>query len=290
MLIKEVCDQCHLTKKAIEYYEKQGLIKPEIGENGYRHYDEQDIASLKEIAVLRKLGISIPDIQTILNSNHKSAALSKCKYRMELEQQREKSRLERMEHLIHHYDIDREFTYLQSNLKEYFTIKDKLVQAFPGSYGIYVSIHFGQFLNDRIDSVEQEKAYDTIVSFLDQVEIPANLQAYVEKSFSMMQQENMEKTSTSLVHAVSDLENYMNENKETFETYLAFRTSSAYKESEAYRMQQLLIEFQKSSGYTDVFLPNFKILSPSYLAYTRKLEEANAILIEKYPQLKDLYS
>ena len=28
MLIKEVCKECGLTRKAVEYYEKQGLIQP----------------------------------------------------------------------------------------------------------------------------------------------------------------------------------------------------------------------------------------------------------------------
>ena len=36
MLINEVCKECNLTKKAVEYYTEQGLIQPRIKENGYR--------------------------------------------------------------------------------------------------------------------------------------------------------------------------------------------------------------------------------------------------------------
>lgn len=35
MLINEVCKECNLTKKAVEYYTEQGLIQPRITENGY---------------------------------------------------------------------------------------------------------------------------------------------------------------------------------------------------------------------------------------------------------------
>ena len=55
MLIGEICRECNLTKKAVEYYEQQGLIKPEISPNGYRVYSEADAALLREIALLRKL-------------------------------------------------------------------------------------------------------------------------------------------------------------------------------------------------------------------------------------------
>lgn len=61
MLINEVCNLTGLTKKAISYYEKHGLIKPRKCSNGYREYSEDDIALLNEISLYRKLDISIKD-------------------------------------------------------------------------------------------------------------------------------------------------------------------------------------------------------------------------------------
>ena len=49
----EVCRQTGLTKKAIEYYEAQMLIKPTVLDNGYRDYQTRDIERLREISVLR---------------------------------------------------------------------------------------------------------------------------------------------------------------------------------------------------------------------------------------------
>jgi len=59
MLIKDVCKKCKLAKKAVEYYEQQGLISPAVEDNGYRNYSDEDISVLKEIGTLRKLGISL---------------------------------------------------------------------------------------------------------------------------------------------------------------------------------------------------------------------------------------
>ena len=44
MLINEVRKRCKLTKKTIEYYAEQGLIYPQIMENGYRVFSEEDVA------------------------------------------------------------------------------------------------------------------------------------------------------------------------------------------------------------------------------------------------------
>ena len=73
MLINEVCKECNLTKKAVEYYTEQGLIQPRITENGYRQFSETDALKLKRIAVLRGLGFSVPEIRTILENDSRTA-------------------------------------------------------------------------------------------------------------------------------------------------------------------------------------------------------------------------
>ena len=80
MLIKEVSEQCHLTKKAIEYYGIKGLVRPTILENGYRDYSEREISKLKEISVLRRCGVNIVEIKEILESRNKTVALEKYRY------------------------------------------------------------------------------------------------------------------------------------------------------------------------------------------------------------------
>lgn len=56
-----------ITKANIRFYEKENLITPSRTENGYRDYSEGDIARLKQIIILRKLGIPVGQIQDILD-------------------------------------------------------------------------------------------------------------------------------------------------------------------------------------------------------------------------------
>lgn len=62
MKIKEVEKLLSVSRSNIRFYEKEGLISPERKENNYRDYSEEDIAALKKILVLRKLGFSVEEI------------------------------------------------------------------------------------------------------------------------------------------------------------------------------------------------------------------------------------
>ena len=67
MTIKEVEEQTGLTRSNIRFYEKEKLIEPSRNDkNGYRDYSEKDVESIKKIAYLRTLEISIDDIRNII--------------------------------------------------------------------------------------------------------------------------------------------------------------------------------------------------------------------------------
>lgn len=289
MLINEVCKKCSLTKKAIDYYEKQGLVNPKVGENGYRNYSDKDVSILKEISVLRRLGLSISDIKNVQASSNKSLTLSKYKYLMELKRQRSFEQQRCLERLISDYDIENEMENMESTLNHSLTIKEKLVHAFPGIYGLYLSIHFGQFLNEKIDSVKKEEAYTKIIHYLDNVSITSEMEECLENIIPFMDTEDMEEMNTSLLNAVEDIDSYISSNKESMEKYINFRNSEIYKSTPAYKMQQLLLMFQQSSGYYEIFIENLKILSHSYLEYTEKLGKANQMLIDRYPETAKFY-
>lgn len=65
MKINEVEERVGISKANIRFYEKQGLIVPARSTNGYREYTEEDILRLQNIIILRKLGISVQDIEKI---------------------------------------------------------------------------------------------------------------------------------------------------------------------------------------------------------------------------------
>ena len=67
MTIKDVEDRTGLARSNIRFYEKEGLIEPSRNnKNGYRDYSEKDVETIKKIAYLRTLEISIEDIRSIM--------------------------------------------------------------------------------------------------------------------------------------------------------------------------------------------------------------------------------
>ena len=64
MKINEVEAQVGITKKNIRFYEEQGLLSPRRNsENGYRDYGETEVAILRQIKLMRKLGVPLEEIR-----------------------------------------------------------------------------------------------------------------------------------------------------------------------------------------------------------------------------------
>ena len=64
MKINEVEAQVGITKKNIRFYEEQGLLSPRRNsENGYRDYGEAEVAILRQIKLMRKLGVPLEEIR-----------------------------------------------------------------------------------------------------------------------------------------------------------------------------------------------------------------------------------
>lgn len=64
MKINEVEAQVGITKKNIRFYEEQGLLSPRRNsENGYRDYGQEEVDILRQIKLMRKLGLPLEDIR-----------------------------------------------------------------------------------------------------------------------------------------------------------------------------------------------------------------------------------
>ncbi len=57
-----------ISAKTIRYYESIGLIPPALrAENGYRHYGEKEVDTLRFIQRARRLGFSVKDVSNLLD-------------------------------------------------------------------------------------------------------------------------------------------------------------------------------------------------------------------------------
>ncbi len=291
MLINEVSKFTKLTKKAIEYYTLQGLIFPSILENGYRNYNAQDIERLNKISILRKLDISTQEIKCIL-SDTTNSALHAVSVKKELDFSRDMVKKSILQKLSHGISYDKVAIELQS-LEQSKTITDKLLDAFPGYYGRFICMHFVQFLNEPIQTELQQTAYETILSFLDNLpdlDISKDLEDYLTQYTTHMGTEQISNLLKSTRNSIQNPDEFLSNNKEVLDKYLEYKKSDEYKNSPAFKFMELMKVFNASSGYNEVFIPAMKQLSPSYTEYYKQLEVANKKLLEQYPEIEKLYN
>ena len=270
MLINEVCKECNLTKKAVEYYTEQGLIQPRITENGYRQFSETDALKLKRIAVLRGLGFSVPEIRTILENDSRTAIYDVLN-RKELEIVELQTKQALIKQLAESGDweqIEGQVEALQNKQ----SILNRILDKFPGFYGKFVCLHFAPFLSEAITTNEQREAFETITRYLDGISIAVPSDAVTQSA------------SAELAAAMADPEKYIHDNKEMLEQYRAVAESEEYKASPAYRLQEYLKQFQRESGYNDVFISAMQRLSPAYREYHKSLQAANEVFLRHFQQ------
>ena len=283
MLINEVCKRCGLTKKAIEYYEEQGLTHPQIMGNGYRVFSEDDVIRLNKIAVLRGLGISVSDIKTVLaEKNHLSFQTICDKKELEI------SDIQAKQQLLHMLARNQNWEDARAQLRQLDakqSILSRLLDRFPGYFGKLISLHFAPYLNERIVTDEQQDAFETIIDFLDGVNIviPDDLKEYLDDAAKTIDLVDVsKKAAASVAAAIQDPEQYLKDNREVLERYEEIKASDAYKNTPGYRFQELFAQLNRENGYNDVFIPAMRRLSSSYREYYEKLLKANEVFLKSY--------
>ena len=182
MNIKIVSEKTGLTKKAIKYYESEGLINPlKNNDNNYREYTDNDIVKLNLIGALRVIEIPISEIKCLVEGNKglqdiMNDTLIKV---TETINNLEKTRLI-ISNIINketkdYYSIGEQVIKLRETLELSVTEKKEfvsttLIRIFPGNFGkIFVSC-YEPFLNITIDNNEKKDAWLKLVEFLDDLD------------------------------------------------------------------------------------------------------------------------
>ena len=285
MLINEVCNLTGLTKKAISYYEKQGLLKPKKSNNGYREYSEEDIALLNEISLYRKLDIAIKDIKVIVKSKDKKYIINniiKDKQNKEIQIRMQKRCLEKIIEnnfeKITIKELNDEIIEIEKNNGEF--IKRELIRAFPDGMGKYLVYHFAPYLNESLDTPDKYEACINIVEFLDNVP-EIKIPRFIQIGYENINDEMAKKISAG---TRNEINNMLNAEGEELEKYKQKLLDNIEKQNDKsllkvmnpfYKFKKQLNEFFNSSGYYDIFLPNMKILSSEYKEYHDKLIKLN---------------
>lgn len=194
MKINEVMKATGLTKKAIYYYENEGLIHPmKIPGNNYRIYTEKDVRRLIRINILRRLDVPIKSIAGLLNQSVTMRELLveqliETNHRMNILYQNKRI----LNELIVRNIDERDFTLEMMNelglksdrnqLNPGYLVKE-LEQSFPGTLGKLCAILYHDELNGTLDTEEKANAWNDLISKLDEmndIDFPDEIKAIID--------------------------------------------------------------------------------------------------------------
>lgn len=280
MRIHDVCQATGLTKKAINWYEEQGLITIPTGENGYRNFQDADIQKLKEIGLLRSLGLSAKEIETVLRTSDKPAVLKAIQAQKQKSLEQQQFQAELLEKLTQNYTP----AAIEQLRQEWNSapIGQKLKSAFPGLLGRVFFQHFLPYLQEPIRTEEQQNAYQTILAFLDGVELPIPLAIRIA---DRLWGEAYDRLAFDPNAGVNQLLNAGEAELVAFKKAVLQEARKHGKWTARLnpflRAHQILRRRLTEVGYYDVFLPNLRILSTSYAEYMDRLQALDRTVCEE---------
>lgn len=274
MKIQDVCTQLKLTKKAIYYYEKQGLLHVSKDKNGYRDFSKEDIERLHEISIYRKWDIGMNDIKVLLDMSieKKKVYLQKlCKFK-EKELEIKKECLDSMKHFI--FD-NQNFQCINENL-DCVSLLQAIQENIPGIYGYFFSSHFQPYLSVTIETDKQKEAYQKVLSFWEYADIKLplfiHLLYWYEKSHIQQVQDEWIRIENTKYDLLED-ENAYEKMKKLCERHITLSKKWWYRIIN-YPQRQLKVRL-RDNGYYDILIPAMRDLSPAYDQYYQKWTSLN---------------
>lgn len=217
MKINEVMKETGLTKKAIYYYENEGLIKPQKDpENNYRNYTEEEVRKLVVINILRRLDVPIKAISDIIKNSVSIKDVLKeqlvvTNHKINMLFQNKKILNELILQDIEKSDLS------FNTLKKFKLETDRLSSVsgqagselemiFPGTLGKTFAIFYRNVLNVPLESEEKISAWNELIGRLDEmkdIEFPEDIQKIVEELYKEMDNDipsHWEKISRRIVN------------------------------------------------------------------------------------------
>lgn len=273
MRLNEVIKQVDLSKKAIKFYEEKGLLKTKRDSNGYRNYTDKDISLLKEISSYRKMGIGLSDIKEILNDK---SVLKQILIEKKKEITISQNELEALEKFIENNNIEELYDSV-----DYKTLADAIQNSIPGFYGYYFLNHFLPYLQIRIQTKEQQEAYNRLIEFWDNTNI--RIPFLMKLNSWILFKLNFKKSLIVQIEQIdSQIKEMLNPTEEEYEKLkkkvnegYKLKNSIFYKYSLIGISQRKFMKELQNKGYNDIFIPSMIALSPKYKEYHNALMAIN---------------
>ena len=160
--VKDVCKICNVTRKALLFYEKKGLLSPYYinPDSGYRYYNAENISKIMYIRKFQSFGFSLDEIYSYL---HDTSKMSKVcdrldQMRREIEETLSELRVRMMTEEYHHHEIFEVFL-----PKGYYYAKRKKTDRFMDALNFLRETHLEAIKTNR--SVKIAKMCISVLSY-----------------------------------------------------------------------------------------------------------------------------
>ena len=271
----DIVDHAHFQEQQRAYYqgivdyEEKGLLSVDKDNNGYRNYTAQDVETLKKISVYRKLGISIKDIQSLLETGDKSILLRIYQEKVQ-EKVLKDSELEALKQFIDDGDADK-----ANEALDYQTVENAIESLLPGKeWGDYFKSHFKPFLNVRLKTLEQKQALQNILEYCDETTLKVPfIMGIGAKMIGWIAQET--RTADEMIAYYRDMSESEYERLKEKVWKGAKIKNGIMKYHPAFIAQRKMQKELQNKGYNDIFIPNLMVLSPTYAEYKKALDNVN---------------
>ncbi len=249
-------------------------------ENGYRTFSKSEIETLLKVKTLRSLGLNINDIKRILLDESIFSNLIASREISLIIDKRKIELLKELNDGLSYKDIQDKLLVIERQE----SIRERLINSFPGYLGYIIGLQFSSFLNEKIRTKEQQEAYNNIIEFLDNLDpfiIPKELEESFQIANKSINNNMIEESIMNKNEAIENTDEFLNDNEKMINEYLEYKKSDEYKNSDAAKLEKLIKDFMATNGFYDIFIKNMRTLSKSYDDYYVKLLEANEKLLKK---------
>jgi DNA-binding transcriptional MerR regulator len=169
--IKKLADMSGISRRTLRYYDEMGLLKPNsINSSGYRVYTQKEIDKLQQILFYRQLGVSLKNIQNIVNSGDFDELKALREHHKRLLQEREELIL-----LINNVEktiMSKERRVTMSNEEKFEGFKKRLINENEKKYGQEIRELYGEEVvkksNEKVKNMSK-KAYDCLTNTEDEL-------------------------------------------------------------------------------------------------------------------------
>ncbi|MBV4417799.1 MerR family transcriptional regulator [Clostridium tyrobutyricum] len=284
MNIKIAAERTGLTKKAIKYYESEGLINPsKNSSNNYREYTDNDIVKLNLIGALRVIDIPVSEIKCLIDGNKSFPDIMKDTLDKITEtiSNLEKSKLIISsiinKDLQDYSTIGKQVRKLRETLefsisqkKEF--ISTRLLKIFPGNFGKIFVNSYEPFLNITVDSDEKKDAWVKLVEFLDDLNEVDNTQPFIK----LMNSIDVNKIEEHRQNSKEDILKNLNNNifiekikKQYIEFIKSMNEDEEKKKMFGKSVSQTMDMFNCLGADENIFDKYLEILNEDYKQYRR---------------------